>query len=164
MEIPDKTIRTEKVWQQSLSDSLSRCVMGILDSIQSLAGQVGQDSQTDQAKVAGGFIQALTQHPEGIQGILNSFSQNGLAEHIGAWSNGQTATATPDQVQQGLSGTGLIEKTAEHAGVSPEVVQAALTTVLPMIVQHFAPGGQAAEQNSLGGLATQFLGRFTQSS
>jgi uncharacterized protein YidB (DUF937 family) len=134
--------------------------MGILDSIQSLAGQVGQDSQGDQAKVAGGFIQALTQHPEGIQGILNSFSQNGLAEHIGAWSNGQNATATPDQVQQGLSGTGLIEKTAEHAGVSPQVVQAALTTVLPMLIQHFAPGGQAAPQSSLGGLATQFLGRF----
>jgi uncharacterized protein YidB (DUF937 family) len=138
--------------------------MGILDSIQSLAGQVGQDSQTDQAKVAGGFIQALTQHPEGIQGILNSFNQNGLAEHIGAWSNGQNATATPGQVQQGLAGTGLIEKTAEHAGVSPEVVQAALTTVLPMIVQHFAPGGQAASENSLGGLATQFLGRFTHAS
>ena len=108
--------------------------MGILDSIQSLAGQVGQNSHGDQAKVAGGFIQALTQHPEGIQGILNSFNQNGLAEHIGAWSNGLNATATPDQVQQGLAGTGLIEKTAEHAGVSPQVVQAALATVLPMIV------------------------------
>lgn len=134
--------------------------MGILDSIQSLAGQVGKDSQSDQAKVAGGFIQALTQHPKGIQGILNSFSQNGMAEHIGAWSNGQATTATPEQVRQGLAGSGLIEKTAEHAGVSPQVVQAALTTVLPMIIQHFAPGGQAAPQGSISGMVTQFLGRF----
>lgn len=116
--------------------------MGILDSVQKLAGEVGQNSQSDQAKVAGGFIQALSQHPEGIQGILNSFSQNGMAEHIEGWSNGQNATATPDQVQQGLAGTGLIEKTAEHAGVSPQVVQAALTIVLPMVIQHFAPGGR----------------------
>jgi uncharacterized protein YidB (DUF937 family) len=134
--------------------------MGILDTIQSLAGQVGQDSQTDQAKVAGGFIQALTQHPEGIQGLLNSFRQNGMAEHVDAWGNGQTATASPDQVQQGLAGTGLIEKTAEHAGVSPQVVQVALATVLPMVIQHFAPGGQATPESSLGGLAKQFLGRF----
>jgi uncharacterized protein YidB (DUF937 family) len=134
--------------------------MGILDTIQSLAGQVGQDSQTDQAKVAGGFIQALTQHPEGIQGVLNSFRQNGMAEHVDAWGNGQAATASPDQVQQGLAGTGLIEKTAEHAGVSPQVVQMALATVLPMVIQHFAPGGQASPQSSLGGLAQQFLGRL----
>ena len=134
--------------------------MGILDSIQSLAGQVGQDSQGDQAKVAGGFIQALTQHPGGIQGVLDSFRQNGMAEHLESWGNGATANATPDQVQQGLAGTGLIEKTAEHAGVSPQVVQTALATVLPMVIQHFAPGGQAAPQSSIGGMATQFLGRF----
>ena len=37
--------------------------MGILDTIQSLAGQAGDAAHGDQAKVAGGFIQALTQHP-----------------------------------------------------------------------------------------------------
>ncbi len=134
--------------------------MGILDTIQSMAGQAGKDSQGGQAKVAGGFIQALTQHPGGIQGVLDSFRQNGMAEHVGAWGNGESTTATPGQVQQGLAGTGLIEKTAEHAGVSPQVVQMALATVLPMVIQHFAPGGQAAPQSSIGGMAQQFLGRF----
>jgi uncharacterized protein YidB (DUF937 family) len=113
--------------------------MGILDAIQALAGQAGQAAETDQAKVAGGFIEALTQHPEGIQGLLNSFKQNGMAEHIAAWSVGENATATPEQVQQGLSGTGLIERTAARAGVSPQVVQTALATILPMAIQHFAP-------------------------
>ena len=134
--------------------------MGILDTIQSLAGQAGQAAGTDHAKVAGGFIDALTQHPEGIQGLLNSFRQNGMAEHVGAWSTGQNATATPEQVQQGLGGTGLIEKTAERAGVSPQVVQTALATILPMVIQHFAPNGQAAEQGSMSGLAQQFLGKL----
>src|SRR5437868_6683657 len=47
-------------------------LMGILDTIQQLAGQAGDAAQGDQAKVAGGFIQALTTHPEGIQGVLES--------------------------------------------------------------------------------------------
>jgi uncharacterized protein YidB (DUF937 family) len=131
--------------------------MGIRDTIQALAGQAGQITRMDQEKVAGGFIEALAQYPEGIQGLLNSFNHNGMAEYVGAWSTGQAAKATPEQVQQGLSGSGLIEKTAERAGVSPQVVQTALATILPMAIQHFAPNGQAAEQGSLGGLAQQFL-------
>jgi uncharacterized protein YidB (DUF937 family) len=134
--------------------------MGILDTIQALAGQAGQSAGTDQAKVAGGFIEALTQHPEGIQGVLDAFKNNGMAEHVGAWSTGQNATATPEQVQQGLGSTGLIETTAAKAGVSPQIVQMALATVLPMVIQHFAPNGQATPQSSMGSMAQQLLGKF----
>jgi uncharacterized protein YidB (DUF937 family) len=134
--------------------------MGILDTIQALAGQTGEAAQTDHAKVAGGFIDALTQHPEGIQGILASLTQNGMADHVNSWASGQPATATPEQVQQGLGSTGLIEATAAKAGVSPAVVSMALATVLPMIIQHFAPNGQAAPQSTLGSLAQQFLGKL----
>jgi uncharacterized protein YidB (DUF937 family) len=134
--------------------------MGIMDMIQSLAGQTGAAAGTDQAKVAGGFIEALTQHPEGIQGVLDAFKNNGMAEHVGAWGAGQAATATPEQVQQGLGGTGLIEKTAEKTGVSPQVVQMALAAVLPMVIQHFAPNGQAAPQSSMGSMAESLLSKF----
>ncbi len=134
--------------------------MGIMDMIQSLAGQTGQAAGTDQAKVAGGFIEALTQHPEGIQGVLNAFKNNGMGGHVDAWGAGQQATATPDQVQQGLGGTGLIETTAQKAGVSPQVVQMALATVLPMVIQHFAPNGQAAPQSSMGSMAQSLLSKF----
>ncbi|MDE1178044.1 MAG: YidB family protein [Edaphobacter sp.] len=140
--------------------------MGILDTISQLAGQAGDASQGDQAKVAGGFIQALTAHPEGIEGVLASLKSNGMADHIGSWMNGQAATATPEQVEQGLGSTGLIEKTAEHAGVSPAVVSSALAIILPMVVQHFAANGNTAtatattEQGGMGGLAQQILGKF----
>jgi uncharacterized protein YidB (DUF937 family) len=134
--------------------------MGILDTISQLAGQAGDAAQGDQAKIAGGFIQALTDHPEGIQGVLASLQANGMADHIGSWAAGQSQTATPDQVQQGLGPTGLIEKTAEHAGVSPAVVTSALAIILPMVIQHFAPNGQATEQSSFGSLAQQMLGKF----
>ena len=74
--------------------------MGLMDMIQSLAGQTGAAAGTDQAKVAGGFIEALSQHPEGIQGVLDAFKNNGMASHIGAWGAGQAATATPEQVSR----------------------------------------------------------------
>jgi uncharacterized protein YidB (DUF937 family) len=134
--------------------------MGILDSIKSLAGEAAQSSGTDHAKVAGGFIEALTQHPDGIQGVMDAFKNSGMADHVGAWASGQNATATPDQVQKGLAGTGLIEATAAKAGVSPEVVQTALATILPMAIQHFAPNGQATPQSSMGGMAAGLLGKF----
>ena len=134
--------------------------MGIMDMIQSLAGQTGAAAGTDQAKVAGGFIEALTQHPEGIQGVLDAFKNNGMAEHVNSWGAGQAATATPEQVQQGLGGTGLIEKTAEKVGVSPQVVQMALATVLPMVIQHFAPNGQATPTSSMGSMAEKLLSKF----
>ncbi|WP_260706632.1 YidB family protein [Edaphobacter flagellatus] len=139
--------------------------MGILDTIQQLAGQAGDDSHSDQAKVAGGFIQALTAHPEGIQGVLSALQANGMADHVGSWLNGQAQTATPDQVQQGLGASGLIEKTAEHAGVSPAVVTTALATVLPMVIQHFGQSGQAPaaggdQSSSMASLAESVLGKF----
>ncbi|MCU1253364.1 MAG: hypothetical protein JWQ49_6393 [Edaphobacter sp.] len=134
--------------------------MGIMDMIQSLAGQTGAAAGTDQAKVAGGFIEALTQHPEGVQGVLDAFKNNGMAGHVNSWGAGQAATATPEQVQQGLSGTGLIEKTAEKAGVSPQVVQIALATVLPMVIHHFAPNGHPAPVSSMGSMAQQLLSKF----
>ncbi len=134
--------------------------MGLLDMITSLAGQTGAASGTDTAKVAGGFIEALTQHPEGIQGVLDAFKNNGMGDHVGGWASGQTATATPDQVQQGLGGTGLIEKTAEKVGVSPAVVLTALAAVLPMVIQHFAPNGQATPQSGMGSMAQEILSKL----
>ena len=134
--------------------------MGILDSLQSLAGQAGQAAGTDQAKVAGGFIEALTQHPEGIQGVMDALKNGGMADHVNAWANGQNATATPDQISQGLAGTGLIEAAASKAGVSPQTVQTALSTILPMAIQHFAPNGQATPQSGMAGMAQGLLSKF----
>jgi uncharacterized protein YidB (DUF937 family) len=132
--------------------------MGILDQIGALAGNLSQSS--DSAKVAGGLMQALEQHPGGVQGLISSFAQNGLGDHAAALASGAQTTTTPEQVQQGLAGTGLIEQAAAHAGVSPAIVSTAMTTILPMVMQHFASGGQAAPQSEFAGLAQQFMGKF----
>jgi uncharacterized protein YidB (DUF937 family) len=129
--------------------------MGFMNAIGALAGQGGQ-----QGGVAGGLLQALEQHPGGIGGLINTIRGNGMDDHVNAWASGQQATATPEQVQQAVGGTGIIERTAEHAGVSPAMVTMAMTTLLPMVVQHFAPNGSAAPQSQFGGLAQQLLGKL----
>ena len=123
--------------------------MGLLDSIGAMAGDA---SKGDNAKVMGGFIQALESHPDGIQGMLKSFAANGLGDHATALANGETPSVTTDEVKQGLGGTGLIEKAAQHAGVSPQVVEGALATVLPLVMAHFAKGsGPTAASAGSGG-------------
>jgi uncharacterized protein YidB (DUF937 family) len=134
--------------------------MGILDSIQSMAGQAGAGAQGEHAKVAGSFIEALSTHPGGITGLLESLKANGLQDHVNAWAQGQAQPATPEQVQQGLGPTGLIEQTAQKAGVSPSMVTSALAVILPMVIQHFTSNGQTTNSGALGGLAQQVLGKL----
>lgn len=134
--------------------------MSILGQIGGISGQFGQNQQTQEPGIASALMQALQQHPGGVGGLLDGFRQNGMAGHVDGWASDQKAAATPDEVQQGLNGTGLIENTAQRAGVSHEVAAAAIAAMLPAVIRHFAPGGQPSPQTQLGGLAQQFLSRI----
>lgn len=129
--------------------------MGFLDETGALAGQCGHTIQ-----VAGGLLQTLEQHPGGIGGLLSLIKRTCMEGHVNAWTSGQQATATPEQVQQRLDRIGLIQRAAARAGESPAVVTMALTTLLAMGVQHFAPNGDAASTSQFGGPAQQLLGKF----
>lgn len=133
--------------------------MGLLDSLESMAANSMTNSgNSDTTKVAGGLMEALEQHPGGLGAIMDNFRNNGLGGHIDAMQNGQTPAVTPDQVQTGLQGTGLLDTVAAKAGVSPQVAQAAMATVLPIVMSHFAQNGSAPSSNVLGGLLSKFTG------
>ena len=140
--------------------------MGILDSIEGMAGQAmggGMQGGSEQGRVAGGFLQSASEHPGGLGAIMDMFRQNGMGQHVDQWSTGQNQQATPEQVQSGLGGTGLLEQTAQRAGVSPEVAKVALAAALPMIMAHMTNGGQSApptNQGEFGGLAGSLLSRL----
>ena len=134
--------------------------MGFLDKIEGMAEQQGQNANPNLG-VAGGIMQALEQHPGGLSGIMESFRNNGMAEHVENWSTGQQTAATPDQIQQGLGGSGFIENVAAKAGVSPEVAKIAMATVLPMVMAHFTNGGQQAPpQSGYSGMASSLLSKI----
>lgn len=146
--------------------------MGLLDEIEGMAGQAmggGGQSQiqvpqqgSEQGRVAGGFLQAAGEHPGGLGAIMDSFRNNGMDQHVQQWQTGQNQQATPEQVQTGLGGTGLLEQTAQRAGVSPEVAKVALAAVLPMIMAHMTRNGQQAppQGGAFSGMAGSLLSRL----
>jgi uncharacterized protein YidB (DUF937 family) len=133
--------------------------MGFLDSIAGMAEQAMAGQAGPQAQVATGLMQVLHEHPEGIQGLLGALQSSGLGAHAEQWASALTS-ATPEQVQAGLGANGMLESIAAKAGVSPQVAQEALTTVLPMVLAHVAPNGQAAQPGDLGSLAGSLLQKF----
>jgi uncharacterized protein YidB (DUF937 family) len=131
--------------------------MGLLDSLESMAATaMTSGGNSDTTKVAGGLMEALQQHPGGLGAIMENFRNNGLGGHVDAMQNGQTPTVTPDEVQTGLQGTGLLDTVASKAGVSPQIAQTAMATVLPIVMAHFAQNGSAPSSNVLGGLLSKF--------
>ena len=132
--------------------------MGLLDSLESMAANAMTGSGDNNAKVAGGLMEALDQHPGGLGAILQNFRNNGLGSHIDAMQNGQTPTVSQDQVQAGLQGTGLLDTIAAKAGVSPEIAKTAMATVLPMVMAHFAQNGSAPSGNILSGMLSKLGG------
>ena len=141
--------------------------MGLLDSIEGMAydciaGQQGREQSAGaNAQVTGGLMQALEEHPGGLAGVRDHFRNTGMGDQVQGWANGSQPMATPDQVHQGLAGSGLVERVAEKAGVSPQVAEIAMATILPMVISHFTEGGRTAPpQSGFGGITSQILGRF----
>jgi uncharacterized protein YidB (DUF937 family) len=131
--------------------------MGFLDGLESMASQAMEQGGNPTAKVAGGLMQALEEHPGGLQGVMDHMQQNGVDPQ--AIASGQTPSS--DQVAQGLAGSGLIESVASKAGVSPQVAQELMSTVLPVVMSHFTQGGTAAPPASgFAGMASSVLGKF----
>jgi uncharacterized protein YidB (DUF937 family) len=138
--------------------------MGILDAIKDMAGQSvspDQGATGTTASVAGGLMQALEEHPGGLAGVMSQFQQNGMGEHVQNWASGQQQTADPQQIEQGLGNSGLIDSVAQKAGVSPEIAKTALATILPVVVAHFTNNGQQpAPESGFGGMASQILSKL----
>lgn len=134
--------------------------MGLLDEIGNLTGATSGESAAANPQVANGVVQAVQEHPGGMGSILDALRQNGLGQHVDAWTSGQQQPANPQQVQQALGPSGFIDRVAQHAGVSPQVATMAVTALLPMVIRHFAPGGQPAPQSQMGSLASGLLSKL----
>jgi uncharacterized protein YidB (DUF937 family) len=133
--------------------------MGLLDTIQSMAGGLSGDQH---ASVATELMNAVQQHPGGLAGVLQNFKQNGMADHVNSWQQPDQTNQqiTPDQAQQGL-GSGVIDTIAQRTGLSPTMVKGAAAVILPMVVAHFAEnGGVNQHPSTLGSLASGFLSKL----
>ncbi len=132
--------------------------MGLLDMVESMAGGTG-----DHAKVAGGLVQELQAQPGGVAGMFQSFQQNGMGGLVQQWAGGQTQPATPDQVQQGLGGTGIIDRISQRTGVSPGMVKAGLAVAVPLVIHHFVANGHVTPDGQPTGTPAPETGGMLQS-
>ncbi len=124
--------------------------MGLLDSLTNAAQHMGNPN----AQAAGGLMEAVQQQPGGLAGLAQSFQQNGMGGLVQQWTQGQTAPASPEQVQQGV-GTGLIDQVAQRTGLSPTMVKGGLAIALPILMHHLAQGGQIDQQGQPTGVPVQ---------
>ena len=132
--------------------------MGLLDQRGGLLGAGGATGT--QGQVMGAVLQMLQGQPGGIAGVLSSFEHAGLGGVAQAWIHeGPNQPVSPDQVSQALPGP--VGDLASKLDVSQQEAAGHLAGMLPQIMDHLSPGGQAPADGglgSLGGLLSQFGG------
>ena len=119
--------------------------MGFFDD---LVGKVtgAVKSPEGQGGLVEGVLGLLTnKETGGLEGLMQSFNQQGLGDIISSWvGTGNNAAITPDQVQEGL-GSDVIRQLAEKSGISIEAAKAQLAELLPSLIDKVTPEGKIPE-------------------
>jgi uncharacterized protein YidB (DUF937 family) len=136
--------------------------MGLLDQVQSMMGGSGVSAE-QHATVTKELVGAIGDHPGGVGGLLDQLRQCGLGSHVDQVVHSEPGTQapalSPEQVQNNVP-SGLLGQISARTGLPPQVVTMALTTALPLVLQHMTPGGQVPAQGQTGGLAQQLLSKL----
>lgn len=119
--------------------------MGLLDNLESMA----MNKVAASNPAATGILQMIQNHPGGLNGLVQSFQQNGLGSLVNSWvGTGQNLPATTGQVQQVL-GSDRIQALAQQIGVDPNTASSVVAQLLPVIVDKLTPNGNMPEHSNL---------------
>lgn len=117
-----------------------------------VGGLTGGGSSGNQA-ILNSAVEMLNNHPGGISGLLQSFHAQGLGELASSWvGNGENLPVSAEQIQSVL-GNEQVQQFAQKLGISPDVASGHLAQLLPALVDHLSPSGQAPQ----GSIATEGL-------
>jgi uncharacterized protein YidB (DUF937 family) len=112
--------------------------MGLFDSL--LSGALGQLSQSGNPTV-NSIAGLLANHEGGIDGLVQSFKDKGLADVVGSWiGTGQNLPISADQLKSVL-GSDKIAEIAQSLGVSHGEAAGQLSEMLPQIIDKLTPNG-----------------------
>ena len=105
--------------------------MGMFDGL--LGGAVGAEMAT--------VVNGLIEKHGGIQGIVAQLEQQGLGATVRSWvGTGANQAITPDQIHQ-VFGSDVVKELAAKVGLSPDVLAAKLSQVLPTAIDKLTPTG-----------------------
>ncbi len=127
--------------------------MGLLDSLLSTAvNQFGSGHP-----MMGSLANMVLQHEGGLNGLVQSFQNQGLSDVVGSWvGTGQNLPISADQLQNVL-GQGRVAEIAQSMGLSHSDALQQLTQALPQLVDQLTPNGHVD-----GGFVQQALGALMQ--
>ncbi len=137
--------------------------MSLFDSIVSMAtGAAGEHGP-----VASGLMQELQNQPGGVTGLLSTLQHNGMGGLVQQAAGGDTTPASPDQIEQGLAGTGIIDNISQRTGISPTMIKMGLTFLIPIVIHHLVSNGHVTSDGQPtgnepepGGMLQSILGRL----
>jgi uncharacterized protein YidB (DUF937 family) len=121
--------------------------VGLLDNLenQALRSLLGGSSNP----LATGLLQMIQNQPGGLQGLVQSFHNNGLGSLVSSWvSTGQNLPISADQIHQAL-GSSQVQALATKAGISPDAAGSAIAQLLPTLVDKLTPSGQVPAHNDV---------------
>ena len=105
--------------------------MGMFDGI--LGGVIGAEMAT--------VVNGLIQKHGGLQGVVAQLEQQGLGGTVRSWvGTGANQAITPDQIHQ-VFGSDTVKELAAKVGLSPDVLAAKLSQVLPQAIDKLTPAG-----------------------
>ncbi len=138
--------------------------MGLLDSV---LGAVLNNGQQPQAGAQGsgglgGIVGMLAKNPQliqiitsllssdgargGLGDLVRKFEQAGLGDAIQSWiGGGPNASVSGEQISRVL-GADTVSDIASKLGVDPQEAAGQLSQVLPQLINHLTPDGQAPQQ------------------
>src|SRR5271167_2900413 len=105
--------------------------MGLFDGI--LGGVVGAEMAT--------VVNNLIEKHGGVQGVVAQLEQQGLGGTVRSWvGTGANQPITADQIHQAF-GSDAVKQLAAKVGLSPDVLAAKLSQVLPQAIDKLTPSG-----------------------
>lgn len=105
--------------------------MGMFDGL--LGGIVGSEMAT--------VVNGLIEKHGGVQGIITQLEQQGLGGTARSWIGaGANQPITADQIHQAF-GSDTVKELAAKVGLSPDVLAAKLSQILPAAIDKLTPAG-----------------------
>ena len=118
--------------------------MSILDMIMGAAEQHPEVNAEQHASLVQKVMQMVGSQA-GMTGLLQNAQSQGLGNVVQSWiGNGSNQPIDPNQVQ-GLLGEDRINQLASRIGVSPAIASAAISRVLPVVIDKLTPQGKLSQ-------------------
>lgn len=139
--------------------------MGLLDSVLGAVMNNGQQPQAGaqgQSGGLGGLLGMLASNPQliqiamgmlsndgqhgGLGGLVSKFEQAGLGGAMSSWIGGGPNQPVSGEEMSSALGSNTISDIAAKLGVNPADAASQLSKVLPGLINHMTPEGQAPAQ------------------